>query len=124
MGLMAFNETNSQLTGSLILDICSKFGLIVKDENGKWMASPDADAKRADVFGDVKIVDNIDKVVRDVANRPLSLKESSDLATVFSSCLDKLMVIPGDWHARLSMLQSINNIFWDGFLHPFVFALK
>ena len=34
------------------------------------------------------------------------------------------MILLGDWHAGLSMLQSINNIFWDGHLQPFVMAMK
>ena len=34
------------------------------------------------------------------------------------------MTIPGDWHAGLNMLQSIHNVFWDGFLAPFCKALK
>ena len=28
------------------------------------------------------------------------------------------MCVPGEWHARLSILQSIMNIFWDVFLQP------
>ena len=86
MSLMAMNESTSHPTGALLLDIAAKFGLIQNDKNGLWEEGEFADAKMGFIFGDVKTVDNIDKLVRDIANRPLSMKESSDMANVFSTC--------------------------------------
>ena len=72
----------------------------------------------------MKTVDNVDNIAEDLSNRPLSLKESSQQAEVFAKALKNVMTIPGDWHAGLTMLQSIMNVFWDGFIEPFVKALK
>ena len=76
------------------------------------------------MFGDVKTVDNIDKITEVLSHRPLSLKESNDQANVFSKALSTVMTLPGDWHGSLTMVQSILNIFWDGFLEPIKHALK
>ena len=73
MGLMAMNESVSHPTGALLLDIAAKSGLIQKDKNGLWEEGEFAGAKIGFIFGDVKTVDNIDKLVRDIANRPLSI---------------------------------------------------
>ena len=45
----------------------------------------------------------------------MSLDENNETLSVFKDALDQMMCVPGDWHAGLSMLQSIMNIFWDGF---------
>ena len=52
------------------------------------------------------------------------MKESSQQAEVFAKALKNVMTIPCNWHAGLTMLQSIMNVFWDGFLEPFLKALK
>ena len=83
MGLMAMNESAWHPTSALLLDIAAKFGLIQKDKNGPWEEGEFANVKMSFIFGDVKTVDNIDKLVRDIANRLLSMKESSDLANIF-----------------------------------------
>ena len=36
----------------------------------------------------------------------------------------KMMCVLGEWHAGLSMLQSIMNVFYDGFLQPMLKCLK
>ena len=82
---------------------------------GSYSVAPDFKAKRAYLFGDVKTVDNIDKFVSSLVGRRLSLDENNETASVFKDALDQMMCVPGDWHAGLSMLQSIMNIFWDGF---------
>ena len=38
--------------------------------------------------------------------------------------MNKMHIRPGDWHASMTMLQSVSNVFWDGFLEHFKFALK
>ena len=45
-------------------------------------------------------------------------KQMFDQTDGFIKAMDQLRVRPGDWHAGLTMLQSINNIFWDGLLQP------
>ena len=47
------------------------------------------------------------------------MRENNATAECFTKALRRLMIIPGDWHAGLSMLQSIYNIFWDAFFEPF-----
>ena len=63
-------------------------------------------------------VDNVDNFVSSLVGRRLSLDKSNDIASVFKEALDQIMCIPGDWHAGLSILQSIMKIIWDGFLRP------
>ena len=124
MGLVGIDEAASKECGALTLDMLLKFGILEQDGDGMWQLTENWEAKRAFLIGDVKTVDNVDKIAEDLSNRPLSLKESSQQAEVFAKALKNVMTIPGDWHAGLTMLQSIMNVFWDGFIEPFVKALK
>ena len=51
------------------------------------------------------------------------MKETSKQALVFAKCFQLLRMLLGDWHAVLTMLGSINKIFWDTLLAPFLAAL-
>jgi len=125
MGLGGIDEALSKECGAITLDLLVKFGILEDAGNGLWRLAENYEAKRCYLFGDVNnTVDNIDKITEVLSNRPLSLKESNDQADVFSKALSTVMTLPGDWHGRLTMLQSILHIFWDGFLEPIKNALK
>jgi len=61
MGLVAMNEDKSNETGSLILDLAQKMGMLKTGSPGRYERGDDLDALRAYVFGDVKVMDNADK---------------------------------------------------------------
>ena len=124
MGLVGIDKAALKECGALTLDMLLKFGILEQDGDGMWQLTENWEAKRAFLVGAVKTVDNTNKIAEDLSNRPLSLKESSQQAEVFAKALKNVMTIPGDWHAGLTMLQSIMNVFWDGFIEPFVKALK
>ena len=105
--------------GGLSLDLLLKFGVLVRKVlDGTIKLADDYEAKICYIVGDVKTVDNMDKIFRDLADRTLTAEETFDLAEVFEKALKRLIIIPGDWHAGLTMVQSIFNIFWDSFLEP------
>ena len=82
MGFSDCEEESSGTTGALILNLCScqKFGTIEPNEKGTQDRTQDSTGKRMYVYGDCKTVDNIDKIVKDIMNQPMSLSESNDLA--------------------------------------------
>ena len=119
MGVQPVSEASAHGCGGLALDLCRKFGLIVQDSEGKWVKSDEFERKRALIFGDVKTCDNIDLILNRVRDREPNTVVSEEGAAVIEAALEKLVVIPGDWHAGLCMLQSIFDIYWEGFLQPF-----
>ena len=96
MGLVGIDEAASKECGALTLDMLLKFGILEQDGDGMWQLTENWEAKRAFLIGDVKTVDNVDKIAEDLSNRPLSLKESSQQAEVFAKALKNVMTIPGD----------------------------
>ena len=124
MGIVTMSEAASQECGGLTLDLLYKFGVLIKLEDGTFDLGPDWEEKRCYIIGDVKTADNIDKFIRDLVGRPLSLNHVSDLADIFEKALTRVVVLPGDWHAGLSKLQAIHNIYWDDLLAPFLLALQ
>ena len=90
-GLVAMDEAASKECGALALDLLIKFRIMMKVKDGTYDIAPDFEAKRAYLFGDVKTVDNVDKFVSNLANRPLSLQESSEKAETFSKALQQMM---------------------------------
>ena len=116
MGVQPVSEASAHGCGGLAMDLCCKFGLIVQDFEGNWILSDDFLLKRAYIFGNVKTWHNTDKIVNNIMNRLASTAISETEAIVFDKALAKLVVVPGDWHAGLTMLQSIFSIFGMGFL--------
>ena len=45
------NELSSEPTGALIFDLCAKFGLLERSEDGGWIEAAGADEKIALFFG-------------------------------------------------------------------------
>ena len=111
MGVIPMSEAKAVSCGGLTLDLLLKFGVLVREVDGTIKLADDYEAKICYIVGDVKTVDNMDKIIRDIADRTLTAEETFDLAEVFEKALKRLIIIPGDWHAGLTMVQSIFNIF-------------
>ena len=80
MGLIGIDEAASKEYGALTLDMLLKFGILEQDGDRMWKLTGNWEAKRAFLIGDVKTVDNVDKIAEDLSSRPLSMKESSQQA--------------------------------------------
>ena len=124
MGIAAMSEAASAQCGGLALDLLYKFGILIHNEDGGWDLANDWERKRIYVVGDVKTADNIDKFIRDLIKRPLSSNRVNQLAGTFEKAMTRIVIKAGDWYAGLSMVQSIFNIFWDGFLESFYHILQ
>jgi hypothetical protein len=70
-------------------------------------------------FGDRKTIENSSAFVNKLSNWGLSFKESSLQAEIFIEAFDHVMLLPGDWHMGMNMLQSIYKLFWTDLLEPF-----
>ena len=124
MGFSDCEKESSGPTGALILGLCQKFGTIKPNTKGTWGRTQDSAGKRMYVFDDCNTVDNIDKIVNDITYQPMSLSESNDLAETLGTSLKEPLYGPGDCYTGSSMVQSINNVFWDGYLEEFKRVLK
>ena len=48
------------------------------------------------LFGNVKKVDNIDKMVHTFADHPLSLHENNKMVDIFTKAMQQILCLPGD----------------------------
>ena len=96
MGLVGMDEAASKECGDITLDLLVKFGILEDMGNGLWCLAENYEAKHCYLFGDVKTVDNIDKITEVLSNRPLTLKKSNDQAGLFSKALSTDMTLSGD----------------------------
>ena len=53
----------------------------------------------------------------------MSINQCSMMAETFLDAFIVVMLIPGDWHAGLAMLQSISTLFWSIIIYPFIILL-
>jgi len=124
LGIAALTEDSKKPCFALALDFLLKFGLIVDTTgNGDWDYAPGWEKKRAIIVGDAKTAENIVAWLKSVEKRELSFSQSSYLAEMFIDVLSQVMIMPGDWHAGLAMLQSIVTLFWDGIIGPIAIDL-
>ena len=73
--------------------------------------------------GDAKSLKNCLAWVRRVERRTMSIDQCSMMAETFLDAFSVVMLIPGDWHAGLAMLQSISTLFWSIIIYPFIILL-
>ena len=124
VGLDAMEEAASMETGAIVLSLLMKAGVMTVDGDGKFQLGDTT--KFVMLFGDVKTVDNIN-LIQDTIRQSMQGKgfdEASHQLSVFDKALERVMDVPGDWHAGLSMLTSIVTLFFDVLLHPICKALK
>ena len=74
---------------------------MIREEDGIIKLADDCEAKICYIVGDAKTVDNIDKIIHDIADCTLTAEEIFELSKIFEKALKRLIIIPGDWHARL-----------------------
>ena len=96
------SEAKTVSCGGLALDFLLKFGVLIREEDRTINLADDYEAKICYIVGDVKTVDNIDKIIRDLADRTLTAEETFELSGVLEKALKRLIIVPGDWHAELT----------------------
>ena len=70
--------------------------MLIREEDGTTKLADDYEAKICYIVGDVKIVDNIDKIICDLADHTLTAEETFELSEVFEKALNQLIIIPED----------------------------
>ena len=89
------------------------------EQNHSWECSDDLNDRRIYVFGDTKTIENENKWIRDLqGGRRLSYDKVNVQGGKFLKATECVMVLPGDWHESMSMLQSIFAVYYYGFLEP------
>jgi hypothetical protein len=124
LGMNPLDEAASMETGAIVLKLLSDFSLIELNDDGSWV-SGDLN-KFVFFFGDLKTVDNIN-LIQDNIRKSMNGKGFTQLAKqldVFDKALNRVLDLPGDWHAGLSMLSSIYLLFYDALLEPIQKMLK
>ena len=116
------DEDTTRQNGALGLDVAAKCGLLVKGTHGQWYLSDHADARRVYFVGDEKTASLFEKCIHNLENNPAVSTDADKFAELdmLVNTMKKMIVKPGDWHAGLTMLQSIMTTFWDSFLEPLV----
>jgi hypothetical protein len=118
LGLNAMDEAASTETGAIVLELLLKAGVIEVDQDGKYSLGDDD--KFVLIFGDVKTVDNINLILETIRKSMNGdgYTELSNQLLVFERALSRVMDLPGDWHAGLSILSCIVSLFFDSLLKP------
>ncbi len=107
MGFVSVREDSSDGAVAFILDMSLKCWVLVYKEDETWALHCFAKLCRLYCFGDRKTVENSLAFVTKLSNRNLSFKEPSLQAEIFLDAFDRVVFLPGDWHAGLNMLQAI-----------------
>ena len=69
---------------------------MIREEDGIIKLADDCEAKICYIVGDVKIVDNTDKIICDLTDCTLTSGETFELSEVSEKALKRLIIIPGD----------------------------
>ena len=122
MGLGTMDEDTTNQNGALGCDIAAKAGLLVKNQIAQWAVEKYADSRRIYFVGDAKTADLFEKCLYNLQNNPnfSEDREKFEELDTFVNTMKRLYVRPGDWHAGLTMFQSVMSTFWDAFLQPLV----
>ena len=123
LGIAAVREDAARGVGILAIDLLLRCGVFESPSPGEYTLGKDWKDKKPIFVGDRKTAENITAWIRRAENRGLSFSQTSAMTEVFLDGLSRMMVIPGDWHAGMAMLQSIFTLFWDGIIEPFVHLL-
>ena len=84
--------------------------LVDANDDGSWLLPDDWDKSRIYIFEDAKTIENMTKFVCDMQDRHISYSVANVQAEIFLKAITVVMDLPGDWHADLSMAQSIFNV--------------
>eukprot|EP00956_Cyclotella_meneghiniana_P027041 scaffold59842_cov59-Cyclotella_meneghiniana.AAC.2 len=116
-------EAASMETGAKILELLIKAGVMSIDDDGKFAVGDLS--KFIILAGDVKTVDNLNLIQETIRSsmKGRGFTELSHQLSVFDQALSRVMDLPGDWHASLSMLQAIISLFYDALLYPILHGM-
>jgi hypothetical protein len=113
--LIGVDEASAVECGGIALDLLRHNGVLVYSiEKSLWILSDNWEEKMVVLFGDMKTVDNINLIKDMIKKSPRNIS-----LNIFEKALSRVILVPGDWHAGLVKLISINKIFYDGFLEVF-----
>ena len=76
-GVVALSESKTISCGGLALDLLLKFVTLIRESDGTIKLADDYKAKICHIFAYVKTVKNMDKIIRDLAGRSLSVDQRS-----------------------------------------------
>jgi hypothetical protein len=119
MGVVGVRGDSSDGAAAVILDMLLKFGVLMYKQDETWALHHFAKLRRLYCFGDRKTVENSLAFVTKLSNHNLSFEESSLQAEIFLDAFNRVMFLPGDWHAGLTMLQAFYKLFWSDLLKQF-----
>jgi hypothetical protein len=118
MGFVGICEDSAAGAGSVVLNMLLKFGLLKYNENELWELEENANKRQLYSFGDRKSNKNCTAFLSTFSHRPLTFEELSMQAEIFLETFHNIMFLPGDWHTRMNMLQTIYKEFWVDILNP------
>jgi hypothetical protein len=118
MGFVGVREDSANGASSVILDMLLKFGVLSYKDNKTWTLQQLAKLRRLYRFGNRKTIENSSAFVNKLRNCSLLFEESSLQAEIFLEVFDNVMFLPGNWHTRMNMLQSLYKLFWTDLLRP------
>ena len=111
-------------TGAIVLKLLLEAGLMKLDDDKSFVEGDLS--KFVLFFGDLKTVDSMN-LIHDTIQKSMNGKGFTELSAqldVFEKALDRVMDLPGDWHAGLSMLNSIYLLFYESLLESIQNALE
>ena len=128
LGYVGIDKSGREGAGTVLADLCVRVGLLDEHVDGdvvRWLKSATADERRIYGIGDAKTNANVASFLGFVLGRDVTLEDESLQMEVFIEVFSTIiMMVPGDWHTGLNMLQSIYSIFWNVLLEPLKDILK
>jgi hypothetical protein len=118
MGFVGIREDSASGTGSVVLDMLLKFGVLTYIDNGTWQLEDNAKTPSLYGYGNQKSNKNCSAFLYNLNNRPLTFEVSSLQAEIFLESFNNIMFLPGDWCTGMNMLQTIYKVFWVDILNP------
>eukprot|EP00956_Cyclotella_meneghiniana_P024622 scaffold49684_cov59-Cyclotella_meneghiniana.AAC.1 len=120
IGINPMSEAASMETCAIVLELLVKAGVMTVEDDGKFGIGDLS--KFIILAGDVKTVDNLNLIQETIRSSMdgRGFTELNHQLQVFDKVLSRVMDIPGDWHAGLSMLQAIITLFYDSLLYPVI----
>ena len=98
MELVAMNKDKSNKTGSLVLDLVQKMGMLNAFADGSgFKRGDDLGSLWTYVFGNVKVIDNADKCMYELTFRVSCMDNNQETADMFVDVFDHIMPCTGDW---------------------------
>ena len=119
IGLAAIREDSAKGVGVIGIDVLIRSGVISMPSPGVIKLADDYNKRHVTLVGDRSTVENWEAFIRERENRELSFSEISLMTEALMDASSVLMLLPGDWHTGMSMLQSIFTLHWDGIIEPF-----